>query len=94
MSLVGPRPLTATDVSRLGWAGHDADWRFDARPGITGLSQLFARRGARHSLRLDRLYLQRQSMSLDMQLLALSLAVNVLGKAPLRRLMRAARRAL
>ncbi len=57
MSVVGPRPLTASDVARLGW--------------------------------LDRLYLRRQSLGLDLQLIALSLAVNVLGKRRVRRLIRA-----
>jgi undecaprenyl phosphate N,N'-diacetylbacillosamine 1-phosphate transferase len=89
MSVVGPRPLTAKDVARLGWSDAAHDWRFSARPGITGLSQLLAGRAARSSERLDRLYLRRQSLSLDLQLIALSLAVNVLGKRRLRRLIRA-----
>jgi len=59
------------------------------QPGITGLSQLLAGRGSRSSERLDRLYLRRQSLSLDLQLLALSLAVNVLGKRRVRRWIRA-----
>ena len=42
MSVVGPRPLTSQDVERLGWAGTDHEWRFAAKPGITGLSQLLA----------------------------------------------------
>jgi lipopolysaccharide/colanic/teichoic acid biosynthesis glycosyltransferase len=89
MSVVGPRPLTTKDVARLGWSDAAHDWRFSARPGITGLSQLLAGRGARSSERLDRLYLRRQSLSLDLQLIALSLAVNVLGKRRLHRLIRA-----
>ena len=88
MSIVGPRPLTQHDIERLGWndAGHD--WRFAAKPGITGLSQLLAGRGARASERLDRLYLKRQSPLLDAQLIALSFAVNVLGKRRIRRWLR------
>jgi undecaprenyl phosphate N,N'-diacetylbacillosamine 1-phosphate transferase len=89
MSVVGPRPLTKQDVDRLGWAGRDHDWRFAARPGITGLSQLLAGRGARASERLDRLYLRRQSPYLDAQLIALSFAVNVVGKRTVRRWLRA-----
>ena len=89
MSVVGPRPLTAKDVARLGWSDAAHDWRFSAKPGITGLSQLLAGRGARSSERLDRLYLRRQSLSLDLQLIALSLAVNVLGKRRVRRWIRA-----
>jgi undecaprenyl phosphate N,N'-diacetylbacillosamine 1-phosphate transferase len=84
MSIVGPRPLTQQDVERLGW--HDAphDWRFATNPGITGLSQLFARPTLRSSRRLDRLYLQRQNLLLDLQLIALSFAVNLAGKRHVR----------
>ena len=85
MSVVGPRPLTQQDIDRLGRAGRDHDWRFAANPGITGLSQLLAGRGARASERLDRLYLQRQSASFDLQLIALSFAVNVFGKRKVKR---------
>lgn len=88
MSLVGPRPLTEADIQRLGWSSPSQDWRFDARPGITGLSQLLAGGGARASLRLDRFYLQRQSLPLDLQLIALSFAVNLIGKRPVRRVIR------
>jgi undecaprenyl phosphate N,N'-diacetylbacillosamine 1-phosphate transferase len=88
MSVVGPRPLTGKDVERLGWDGADHDWRFAAKPGITGLSQLLAGRGARSSERLDRLYLRRQSLLLDLQLVALSLAVNIAGKRKVRRFLR------
>jgi undecaprenyl phosphate N,N'-diacetylbacillosamine 1-phosphate transferase len=88
MSVVGPRPLTSQDVERLGWAGPDHDWRFAAKPGITGLSQLLAGRGARSSERLDRLYLRRQSLLLDLQLIALSFAVNIAGKSKVRRFLR------
>jgi lipopolysaccharide/colanic/teichoic acid biosynthesis glycosyltransferase len=89
MSVVGPRPLTPKDVARLGWSDAAHDWRFSVKPGITGLSQLLTGRGSRSSERLDRLYLRRQSLSLDLQLITLSLAVNVLGKRRVRRWMRA-----
>jgi lipopolysaccharide/colanic/teichoic acid biosynthesis glycosyltransferase len=88
MSVVGPRPLTSPDLKRLGWTGADLDWRFAAKPGITGLSQLLARRSSRSSRRLDRLYLKRQSPWLDAQLVAWSFAVNVVGKGRIRRLLR------
>jgi lipopolysaccharide/colanic/teichoic acid biosynthesis glycosyltransferase len=84
MSVVGPRPLTQQDVDRLGW--HDAphDWRFATNPGITGLSQLLAGPTSRSTRRLDRLYLQRQSLLLDLRMIALSFAVNLAGKRHVR----------
>jgi lipopolysaccharide/colanic/teichoic acid biosynthesis glycosyltransferase len=85
MSIVGPRPLTGEDISRLGWSGQKHDWRFSAAPGITGLAQLLGGRGARSSERLERLYLRRQSFSLDMRIVALSFVVNILGKHKVRR---------
>ena len=90
MSVVGPRPLTQQDVERLGWHDPPHDWRFATNPGITGLSQLLARPTSRSTRRLDRLYLQRQSLVLDLRLIALSFAVNVAGKRNVRRWMRAA----
>lgn len=92
MSVVGPRPLTPTDVERLGWNEPEHDWRFATRPGITGLSQLLAGRGARFTQKLDRLYLRRQSVALDVQVIALSFAVNVFGKTHVRRWLTAADR--
>jgi lipopolysaccharide/colanic/teichoic acid biosynthesis glycosyltransferase len=91
MSVVGPRPLTSEDVQRLGLSDANFDWRFATKPGITGLSQLLAGQGARASRRLDRLYLQRQSPILDLKLVALSFAVNVIGKRRVRHIMRMTR---
>jgi undecaprenyl phosphate N,N'-diacetylbacillosamine 1-phosphate transferase len=84
MSLVGPRPLTRQDLCRLGWDTPGYDWRFAAKPGITGLSQLLAGGGARFSRRLDRLYLKRQSLTLDVSLIAFSFAANLFGKRRIR----------
>jgi lipopolysaccharide/colanic/teichoic acid biosynthesis glycosyltransferase len=92
MSVVGPRPLTAADVARLGWDRAERDARFGVRPGITGLAQLFAGRSARHSRALDALYARRSSPGLDLWLVAVSFAVNVRGKARVRGLLDRARR--
>ncbi len=88
MSVIGPRPLTTADIQRLGWAEQNHDWRFAAKPGITGLSQLLAGRSARYSRRLERLYLRRQSLPFDLRLIALTFAVSVVGKRAVRRWLR------
>ena len=86
MSLVGPEALTPGELPL--WQGAALDWRFAVRPGVTGLAQLLRVRGARNRQRLDRLYLRRQSLALDLQLLALSAAAQAFGAQRLRRWLR------
>lgn len=81
MSAVGPRPLNAHDVQRFGWTTPEYDFRWRSRPGLTGLAQLAGARSACAALELDRAYLERRSLFLDCQLIALSFAVNAFGKA-------------
>ena len=84
MSLVGPRPLTAADIDRLGWNTiHHLD-RWVPKPGITGLAQLYSGRGKRLSLFMDRYYSAHQSPWLDLKILALSVPVNIVGKKRVR----------
>jgi len=85
MSIVGPRPLTVHDINRLGWNTAAMDWRFAASPGITGISQLLAGRSARLSRRLDRLYLKKAGLWLDLKLIATTAAVSLVGKRRVRR---------
>lgn len=84
MSAVGPRPLTDADVRRLGWTSSAHDFRWSARPGLTGLAQILGARGADASLELDRVYLERQSLLLDCTLVGLSFCVNAFGKQRVR----------
>jgi lipopolysaccharide/colanic/teichoic acid biosynthesis glycosyltransferase len=85
MSIVGPRPLMPEDIARLNWSSAHHDWRFAQKPGITGIAQLAGGRSARHSARLDRLYLRRPGVALDVRVIALSFVVNIAGKAAVRR---------
>jgi lipopolysaccharide/colanic/teichoic acid biosynthesis glycosyltransferase len=85
MSMVGPRPLTRVDIERLGWTGPEHDARWDRRPGITGLAQLFGGKARKSSLRLDFLYGKRRSAWLDTQIIAASFVVNLAGKRRTRR---------
>jgi lipopolysaccharide/colanic/teichoic acid biosynthesis glycosyltransferase len=93
MSAVGPRPLTQSDVTRLGWMAPRYDFRWRVLPGLTGLAQVTEARSGRLSLGLDRRYVARQSLSLDVRLVAVSFAINALGKRRVRRLLLRSRRA-
>jgi lipopolysaccharide/colanic/teichoic acid biosynthesis glycosyltransferase len=81
MSAVGPRPLTEEDVRRLGWTGMAFDFRWENKPGLTGLAQIIGAPLPADALELDRAYTARWNPLLDCQLIALSFAVNVFGKS-------------
>ncbi len=85
MSVVGPRPLTAADIDRLGWDGVEHEDRFALPPGITGLAQLFAVPGAASSRALDEAYHRDRCAWLDLQIVAASFVVNILGKSRVKR---------
>jgi lipopolysaccharide/colanic/teichoic acid biosynthesis glycosyltransferase len=88
MSAVGPRPLTADDVARLGWNGAAFDFRWECRPGLTGLAQLAGARADDGALVLDRVHSGGWSPLLACELIAWSFAVNAFGKARIRRWLR------
>jgi len=83
MSLVGPRPLTAEDVRRLGWEGPAFDLRWAVRPGLTGAAQVapYRRCHPRTTWRLDRAYVRGAGLGADLRILAASILVPALGKA-------------
>ena len=88
MSAVGPRPLTADDVVRLGWSAAPFDFRWACRPGLTGLAQLVGPHADEDALALDRVHAGPWSPSLDAELIAWSFAVNAFGKTRVRRWLR------
>jgi lipopolysaccharide/colanic/teichoic acid biosynthesis glycosyltransferase len=67
MSLVGPRPTSVSPDNHLLWQTE----RLDVKPGITGLWQLHGRAATLFDdrSRLDIAYIQRRTMSLDLQIL-------------------------
>lgn len=87
LSAVGPRPLTEADVQRQGWTVPECEFRWSVPAGLTGLAQVLGSRSARHALRLDRRYIDRQCLRLDICLIACSFAINLLGKDRARRLL-------
>jgi lipopolysaccharide/colanic/teichoic acid biosynthesis glycosyltransferase len=89
MSFVGPRPLAEGEIET---GGDGAFVPLDAipgyadrhavRPGLTGLTQVFARRDLprRGKFRLDRLYVRRAGFCLDLRLVALSFWITSRGR--------------
>ena len=88
MSAVGPRPLTESDVARLGWTGAAFDFRWEAKPGLTGLAQIVGPTLPIEALELDRTYAGSWNPLLDCRLIALSFAVNVFGKVRVQQFVR------
>ena len=89
MSFVGPRALLPEEIEVSGNGepipmeripGYEA--RHRVRPGLTGVAQVYAARDIprRHKFRYDRLYIRRQSFSLDLRLIALSFWITFRGK--------------
>jgi lipopolysaccharide/colanic/teichoic acid biosynthesis glycosyltransferase len=89
MSFVGPRPLMPGEIEVRGDGqvvpleavpGYVA--RHVVRPGLTGLTQVFAPRDIRRTskFRLDRLYVRRASFCLDLRLVALSFWITLRGR--------------
>jgi exopolysaccharide production protein ExoY len=68
MSLVGPRPVVAEELENY---RDSADYYLRTRPGLTGLWQVSGRNDASYRKRvmLDRLYVCRWSMLLDLQII-------------------------
>lgn len=91
MSLIGPRPLTEADVARLEWDDAAHALRWSVRPGVVGLAQLHAGRGARVSWLLDTAYVRERGAALDLRIVAMSAVVSVVGKRAVRERLRAHR---
>jgi lipopolysaccharide/colanic/teichoic acid biosynthesis glycosyltransferase len=79
MAIAGPRPMTLDDVARLKWHNPDMK-RWRCKPGVTGLAQLHAGKGRHVSRFLDDCYVRHGTLWLDLQVIALSLLVNCVGK--------------
>jgi lipopolysaccharide/colanic/teichoic acid biosynthesis glycosyltransferase len=89
MSFVGPRPLRPGEVDVRGDGtlvalsdvpGYEA--RHRVRPGLTGLTQVYAPRdiARHHKFRLDRLYLKQAGLCLDLKLILLSFWISGRGQ--------------
>jgi lipopolysaccharide/colanic/teichoic acid biosynthesis glycosyltransferase len=81
MSFVGPRPLRPGEVEVRGDGSLVAlcdipgyEERHSVRPGLTGLTQVYAPRdiSRQRKFRIDRLYLKRAGLWLDLRLILVS----------------------
>lgn len=88
MSVVGPRALRPGEIEVRGSGSvvpaeaiDGFAERSSVRPGLTGIAQLYAPRDVsrRAKFRYDRLYVRRQSLCLDMRLVALSFWITLRG---------------
>ena len=61
------------------------------RPGMTGLAQLYGGVGAAWTRGIDRLYRSRRGLALDLRIVCWSVAINLFGKARVRRALRSGR---
>jgi len=82
LSIVGPRPLTNYDIERLKWRNHKFRW--EMKPGLTGLAQIRAGTSAMHSLSADQEYFQTASLRRDCMIIGVSFLMNVFGKQRVR----------
>ena len=87
MNFVGPRPLTFTDIDRLGWTTSTYEKRWSVKPGITGLAQLVNVCDANVSWQSDQHYINNKSIPLDLKILFRSLLVPVLGKTTVKKIL-------
>jgi exopolysaccharide production protein ExoY len=80
MSLVGPRPLTRTELEMH--YGECAEEVLRVRPGLTGLWQVMGRNRLTYSQRrrLDLFYVQRRSPAIYLMILARTLPLVLSGK--------------
>lgn len=82
ISFVGPRSHRAVFAEKFKREVPGYAERYAARPGLTGLAQVFARydSSAQQKLRFDLLYLRRRSFALDLKLILVSFLVSFLGR--------------
>ena len=89
MSFVGPRSLAVNEIltdtkgKRVNYEEINGFWdRLKARPGLTGLATVFIPKDSppRRKFKYDLLYLRKQSLCLDLHLIALSFWISFSGR--------------
>ena len=80
IKFIGPRPLTESDVIRLQWNSKFHNFRWQVKPGLTGLAQLSPVCHKKMSLFWDKYYVNHQSFWLNLKIFFASVFVIILGK--------------
>lgn len=86
MSIVGPRALTSFDIKRLGWNDAFFNSRWEIKPGITGLAQIYGGQHRKISWFWDKYYIKTNSLLTDFVIIMISFAMNLFGKTRIRRI--------
>lgn len=82
MSFVGPRAERPELVEQFTAAIKGYQMRLAAKPGLTGLAQVYGRYDTlpQHKLKYDRLYIRKRSIGLDLKLILISFLITFTGK--------------
>lgn len=84
MSIVGPRALTESDITRLCWNDPYYAKRWSVKPGITGFAQVYGGQHRKTSWFWDKQYLKQKNVLVDLGLIIISFLMNILGKTRVR----------
>lgn len=80
INFIGPRPLTQSDISRLGWSSTFYDKRWSVKPGLTGLAQLSPICHKKMTLFWDNYYAKHQNFGLNLKILIATAFILIFGK--------------
>jgi lipopolysaccharide/colanic/teichoic acid biosynthesis glycosyltransferase len=77
MSIVGPRPERVEHVEKYTAALPEFEYRLRVRGGLTGYAQIYGKynTSAEDKLKMDLMYIERQSFLLDLQLIFLTVKI-------------------
>ncbi|MBA3239378.1 MAG: sugar transferase [Parachlamydiaceae bacterium] len=80
LSVVGPRPVIKQEIEK--YFGEKASVILSVRPGLTGIWQVSGRNNTAysHRIQLDELYVNRQSLLLDLKLIAKTIPAMIFSK--------------
>jgi lipopolysaccharide/colanic/teichoic acid biosynthesis glycosyltransferase len=84
MKFIGPRPLTANDIERLGWNKKEHHIRWTVLPGLTGPAQISPICTKENSWKLDEAYCVFHSWRTNIKIIILSFFRFVRGKSEVR----------